>query len=36
MALICPLVKSSTRRPEASSTKAPCARSAIIGEKVAP
>ena len=35
MALIWPLVKSSTRRPAASSTNAPAARSATNGENVA-
>ena len=36
IALIWPLVKSSTRRPAASSTNAPAARSATNGENVAP
>ena len=34
--LICPLVKSSTWRPAASSTNAPAARSATNGDHVAP
>ena len=36
IALICPLVKSSTRRPDASSTNEPLARSAMNGTQVAP
>jgi hypothetical protein len=36
MALIWPLVKSSTFRPAASSTNAPAARSATNGDHVAP